>query len=831
MWALYLKEIRSFLSSIIGYIFMAFFLVANGLFLWVFTGENNVFEGGLAELKTFFLISPLILCVLVPAITMRSFSEEKRTGTIELLFTKPVSDFSIIFSKYLAGATLVAFALVPTLIYYICIHTLGTVTVDGSSVADDGATITSYIGLLLVGGGFVSIGIFASTITSSQIVSFIISMFFCWFLFYGLDILAVYSDFGNFDALLRNIGFIEHYHAIQRGVIDFRDIIYFLSAIIFFLLLALLRLGARKRTGLNLKVFRIDDGPTQSRLLLVGIVLINYIAAYFVFRLDLTEDKRHSLSENTIDMLQDEERMKERIYFKIYLEGDLPADFMKMRNAVQEKLDEFIRYAGDKIQYEFIDPNGDSDEDNNLAVQQMIYGQGIQFCDLKMRNSSAIEVKTIWPGATVDYNGVTVDRVQFFNRRKIENGEETRSLTDKTISNLEYLFISAIRRATTEKKKSIAFLHGHGEFTEWQTMDVRTHLKPYYKISDVYIDGKITALDGIDALVIAQPKTRFTEKDKFVIDQFIMQGGQTMWFIDPLDVNRDSLRMTGQTLAMSRDLNIEEDMLYRYGVRVNRDVILDEKCAPLYIPGHPMGIVSWYFFPLLDPVNHPITKNIDPVKTEYTASLDIVNQTDLGVKKTVILESSYNSRVFRGPARINYLVVNQPPQFNDGKQGNMTVAVLLEGQFKSPFENQISQEFLNSPDYKTKFLSDSTKMLVVGDADIIRNEVDSAMVEGTMRYRAVPIDYDIYEVPNENMTAPMYTYGNRDFFVNSVDYMLGDLSLIELRTKTIVMRMLDSEAVAKGRNFWKFLNIAGPLIIIFIFALMNTLIRRAKYAR
>ncbi len=830
MWALYLKEIRSFLSSVIGYIFMAFFLVANGLFLWVITGESNIFEGGVADLKSFFLSSPLIFCVLVPAITMRSFSEEKRTGTIELLFTKPITDFAIIFAKYLAGATLVGFALLPTLVYFICVHQLGQVNVDGFSVVDDGATITSYIGLLLVGSGFVAIGIFASTITSSQIVSFIVAMFLSWFLFYGLDQLAVYSQFGNLDALFRNVGFLEHYHAIQRGVIDLRDIVYFISVIALFLILAQIRLGARKRSGF--KLFSANDTATPARLIIVGLLLVNYIAAFFVFRLDLTEDKRHSLSDSTIAMLEDEERMKGRIFFKIYLDGDLPADFLKMRQAVQEKLDEFIRYAGDKIQYEFIDPNADPKEENNLEVQRMIYSQGIQFCDLKMRNSSKIEVKTIWPGATVDYEGETVDRVLFFNRQTIEHGEETRTLTDRVVSNLEYLFISAIRRVTTKEKKTIAFLHGHSELSEVQTLDVRSHLEPYYEILDLSIDGKIDALKGVDALIVAQPQTRFSEKDKFVIDQFIMNGGNSLWFIDPLDVNRDSLRLTGQALAMPYDLNIEEDMLYRYGVRVNKDIILDEKCAELVIPGHPLGHVGWYFYPLLDQMNHPVTKNIDPVKTEYASSLKIVNETDVGVSKKVILQSSYNSRIFRAPARINYMVVNQPPEFNDGTQGDFPIAVLLEGKFKSPFENQLAASFLNSPDYQSKFLSDSTKMLIVGDADIIRNEVDSAFVEGQTRYWvACPIDQDIYGIPNENRTAPMYSYGNRDFIVNVIDYMLGDNSLIDLRTKTIALRLLDVEAVTKGKEFWKFINLGIPLLVIFVFALIQFIIRRARYAR
>lgn len=242
MKALYLKELRSFLSSIIGYIFIAIFLILNSLFLWVFSYETNILDGGTADLRSFFGISPIIFLILIPAITMRSFSEEKRTGTIELLFTRPISDFSIIFTKYLAGLTLVIISILPTLIYYFTVHALG----EPVGIVDDGATITSYLGLILVGACLVSVGIFASSITDSQIVSFILAMFLSWFMFMGLDLLAVFSQFGGLDLILRNMGIMEHYDSIQRGVLDTRDLIYFVSFAAVFLLSTKLVLQSRK---------------------------------------------------------------------------------------------------------------------------------------------------------------------------------------------------------------------------------------------------------------------------------------------------------------------------------------------------------------------------------------------------------------------------------------------------------------------------------------------------------------------------------------------------------------------------------------------------------
>lgn len=563
--------------------------------------------------------------------------------------------------------------------------------------------------------------------------------------------------------------------------------------------------------------------------IVVIIILLNYILSFFFGRFDLTEDKRHSLSENTITLLQDEDRIKERIFLKIYLEGDLPADIKKVRNAIQEKLDEFIVYAGDKIQYEFIDPNGEDDEDYNLEVQKNIYSEGISPCDIQIINSGKAEIKTVWPGALIEYKGKTVDQVQFFNKRIIYSNEDTRGLADRTINNLEYKLISAIRRVTADSKQTVAFLQGHDELDEWQTADVRQGLNRYYLVEDVEIRGQITALDEVDALVVAQPKKPFSEKDKFVIDQFIMNGGKVLWFVDPIDVNRDSLYIKGETFGISANLNIEKDMIYKYGARLNANTLIDKDCGPIYIPGHPLGVVDWYFYPTLQRTDHPITKNIDPVKSEYASSVESVNNENLDVTKTVLLTSSFNSQEFKSPVRINYGIVDVEPNFNRG-EAEFPVALMMEGKFTSAFENLISDAFLESEDFNTRFKSDSTKMLVVADGDIIRNEVDSKVVDGQTLYKAIPLEVDVFGVQNPNNT-PKYVYGNKDFVLNSIDYMLDDFSLIDVRAKTITLRVLDTNKVNDEKQFWRFLNIGVPLLFILILAVVQILMRRANYAR
>ncbi len=242
MNALLLKEIRTFLSSLIGYVVIAVFLLITGLFLWIFDGDFNILQSGFASIEPLFFISPWVLMFLIPAITMRSFAEEKRTGTIELLLTKPITDIQIILAKYLAGFLLVAISIAPTLVYYFTVYSLG----DPMGNIDSGGTWGSYIGLLLLAAGYVSIGIFASSITNNQIVSFLVAAILCFFMYTGFSSIASFEMLGSADSFIQNLGIQAHYNALSRGLIDSRDVVYFMALIVIFLLLTKTVLSARK---------------------------------------------------------------------------------------------------------------------------------------------------------------------------------------------------------------------------------------------------------------------------------------------------------------------------------------------------------------------------------------------------------------------------------------------------------------------------------------------------------------------------------------------------------------------------------------------------------
>lgn len=242
MYALFKKEISNFLSSLIGIMVIVVFLLVTGLFLWVFQSDFNLLSYGYANLDGLFVLAPWVFLFLVPAVTMRSFAEENRTGTIEMLLTKPLSDWQIIFAKFLAGVTLVLLSLLPTAVYYFSVYRLGLPVGN----LDSGGILGSYIGLFLLSASFVAIGLFCSSVTNNQILAFILSVFLCGFIYIGFELIFSLSLFGSIDLFIQRLGMSAHYGSISRGVVDTRDILYFLSVMALFLSMTKLVLSSRK---------------------------------------------------------------------------------------------------------------------------------------------------------------------------------------------------------------------------------------------------------------------------------------------------------------------------------------------------------------------------------------------------------------------------------------------------------------------------------------------------------------------------------------------------------------------------------------------------------
>lgn len=367
MRILLLKEIRGFFSSLTGYIVIIVFLLINSLLMWVFPGNLNILDSGYATLDTFFTMAPWIFLFLVPAITMRSFAEEKRSGTLEFLLTKPLTDLQIILSKYLGGIILVFLSLLPCCIYFLSVSHLG----NPPGNLDTGGIFGAFIGLFFLAAIYVSIGVFTSAISDNQIVSFIIAVLLSFLIYVGFDYLAAIPSLQGYDTFIINLGVSEHYKSISRGVVDSRDIIYYLAIIAFFIVLTKVRLESRKWENNKL----ITQHILQLTFSVIIIILVTYISSRAFFRMDLTSEHRYTLSKETKTILNN---IEDVVYIKIYLDGDLPAGFKKLRNSLKDYLDEFRIYGKKNIQYQFINPSESTDKTTRNKVYAEIYDKGLK---------------------------------------------------------------------------------------------------------------------------------------------------------------------------------------------------------------------------------------------------------------------------------------------------------------------------------------------------------------------------------------------------------------------------------------------------------------------
>jgi gliding-associated putative ABC transporter substrate-binding component GldG len=592
----------------------------------------------------------------------------------------------------------------------------------------------------------------------------------------------------------------------------------------------------------NMKLTAKHTSILQIIFSLALLFTINFLADSFFLRWDLTEDGRYSLKDATIQLLEDDERFAETMRVEVYFDGDLPAEWRKLRREVEIKLEEYRAYAGRKFEYEFIDPFANPDEEMQKATLIELRDAGLPPMSIPVPGEGEMGIKTIVPGALIRYPGKDPVAVTFFPPGQIivnASREYIRNKIQKSITDLEYNLTSGIRRATQSRRPVLAFITGHNELNENELSDIKPALEQYYDIEfrSLFTEDtgsvrreKLDALKGIDMAIIARPMKPFTEKEKFVIDQFIMNGGKAIWMIDGINPYRDSLEAYGRTLGLALDVNLT-DQIFQYGLRINNNCILDEYVAPIGIPMQDgrLMIFPWYFYPMTgNRAVHPITNNLDPVKTEYVSSIDTLAAKPL-LKRTILLESSSRSIINNPPVRIFYdwVLTDAKPNFSGNNlRPNQPVAVLLEGRFESLYKNRLPPRFLNSTDIRFIESTDDNKMLVISDGDLIRNDLDTISNPG--RYRAVPIDMSYYTLFNEQLNG--LRFGNKVFFLNAVDYLLGDASLLASRTR-ISVRMLDMDKVSKEKVNWQLLAIALPLLALFVAGILQSIIRKRRYVK
>lgn len=573
------------------------------------------------------------------------------------------------------------------------------------------------------------------------------------------------------------------------------------------------------------------------------IIIANIIGLFINQRLDVTKDKRYSLHPSTIDYLENKSNFEDRIVFKIYLGGDLPAEVVRLRTAIEDKLKEFKLYAGKRVEYIIENPYlGTEEEQNQLFQELYAEGKGIIPTGISYTKDGKNSAIQLWAGAVLEYGGSTVNQIQFLpgtpQGQFFNLDDNFNQQVQNSINNLEYMLVSAIRRSTTAKKDRIIFLHGHGELKPQETMRVRNLISPYYKVEDVVLNDSISALKNVKGLVIARPTQPFSEKDKYLIDQFLMNGGRLMCFIDKLNYNEDTLNRTGITHTERTNLDLDR-MLFDYGLKVNDNYVMDARSAPKFFPPSKNGAIPWYFYVIATPTSHPISRNIRGVLLKYASEVLFVGE-DENTVKSPILTSSTNATV-TGLAPLLSLAMpveygNNPTFVEDPKDEDNKICLggLVEGKFQSHFKNRIVDAFAKRKEvgYLDKSKEEG-KVLVIGNGDFIRNTYDSIPdKKGGFEYRPSRFNNLKFDEINLQLRGLEYlTYGNQEFFQNMVDYMMGDNSVLDIRNKVIEIHAIDKAKVEKYASILRVINMGLPTLLILIMGVILYSIRKKKYTK
>lgn len=793
MLALLFRELRFTLLSLSGVIFMTIYLVVSGCLLWFIPGEYNIPESGYASLSPFFTLSPFLFIFLIPALSMRSFAEEKRLGTLSLLMTRPVSLPSVIASKVFAVLITVLVGLIPTVIYAVSV----SVFTASFTSFEWGPVLSSYLGLIFLLSAFVCIAVFASSISSNQVIAFIFGLLFCGLFYFGFELAASLFSSGKTQIVIKKMGFLYHYHSVQRGLIDLSDLFYWISISLLFFLLTVFVLGKKIISGFTLAVVS-------------AIILFFAVSNIFTIRLDLTQDKRYSISETTRDLLKETDQSFE---IDIYLDGNLNAGFTRLQQSTTDLLDDYSDLSSGKIKVNMVNPYhaGSPDFIEQLAKK------GIKGVAVNEKNAEGrLSQNIVYPWAMVRTGDKEI-AVPLLIHIKGRSGEEN---LNTSVEMLEYQFTRAIGLLTKNKISKIAFLQGHEEFsTETEMADAINSLSLYYQIDMGVLSAHVGELDEYEVVVVASPQKAFTEAEKYILDQYLMKGGKLFLLIDGVLVNETLLVEKGESPSIVNDVNLD-DMLFTYGVRINPVLVEDVQC--LQIPLNTVGPDAepvyapfpWYFAPLLNPeLNHPVTKGLVPVKTQFASTLSAIETRDTGVRHDILLATSEYTHVLRVPEMISFHEIDRKPDQSYFNQQALPVAVSLEGTFTSVFRNRMIPQGVVIPDgYQTVLSGKETKMVVVASGDVIRNEIRGNNI--------LPLGYDSYSEVQ---------YSNKEFVQNVVNYLSDDAGLMALRSKKHQLQLLDKQKIYQQRTLLNIINIAIPSVLPVLLFLILGSWRKRKY--
>ena len=557
-------------------------------------------------------------------------------------------------------------------------------------------------------------------------------------------------------------------------------------------------------TNLNLK---------KLALTLVLLIVINLIGSQFFHRFDVTNDKRYTLSKTSLSIIKS---VKEPLIIDVFLKGQFPGEFKKLQIETQQLLEEFKAYNSN-IVFQFVDPLENESQQDSLI--QAFQERGLTPINVTLDDKGKQTQEVVFPWAIATYQGRSVKVPLLKNMMGASTAEKVVS----SVQHLEYAFANAFNTISNPKEKKIAIIKGNGELHELLIADFLKSIRENYFIGPFTLDSvaknpqrTLKELNKYDLAIIAKPTEKFTDEEKMVLDQFIIHGGKTLWLVDQVNMEMDSLYSdSGTTLAFPNDLNLN-DLFFKYGVRINPDLVKDIMATPIALATGEKGSATqytqfpWFYSPLIYPtIKHPIVSNLDGLKFEFASGIDTLKN---GIKKTVLLQSSSYSKRIGAPVEVKLEMVQERPEQSEFKNtGNIPVSVLLEGSFHSVYENRVLP--FEDKSFKTK--EKNNKMIVISDGDVIRNQLDK-------NYQPLELGYDKW-------TNKLYA--NKEFMLNCVNYLLDENGLINIRTKVVNLPLLDKQKVYDNYSTAQMLTIGLPLLLLSVFGIVFTFLRRRKYGK
>lgn len=744
---------------------------------------------------------------------MRQISDEWRGGTMELLQTSPLTNLQIIGGKYFAALLVTIIAILPTITYAVSISMLSA----AETILDKGAWIGSYVGLICLCAVFCAISLFAGSFSQNSVVSFLVGAAGCIIFYKGFSVISSLPIFENgADYYLRQAGLEYHYQSISRGVLDAKNLIYFFSVIVLFIYFTIRRISKNQSTKDKLPSF------VKSSLLVFIIFILNISVSFMTFKVDLTDDQRYSLSPASKNLLK---TIEEPIEITILLQGELPASFKKLQESTKDLLNEMKSYAGPNLRYRFVTPmslvsgiqnnNGAEQSSAKDELNNLLKRWGMMPYNLQVQiDEESTTSRLVYPSAFVTRGSDTLSIDLLSGKTEYTRDPLTGYLVNdeaRSIGNaealLEFKFASAIKKISQTKKPAVAYLVGNGEpMGPDVEMLVEMISKDYYfGLVDINKNNYIPT--DIAAVLIVKPSIPFSDSAKRKIDQYVMQGGKVLWFVDQLYAEKDSLASNAKTVAYDRGLNID-DLLFKYGVRINRDLLQDLQCDGIEMVVGMSGDkpqlanVPFNYYPLLTPSSkHILTRNMESVKGQFCNTIDTVKS--IGIKKSILLSSSENAKTLSTPAIISLeelKTIDKPELF---KKKNIPVAVMLEGSFQSLYTHRTDAAMQDSfKNYYGRFLTTGKAegcQVVVADGDVMLNDFT--------REGPFPIGYSL---------ANDMTFSNRQFVENILAYMTGMKDIMGLRNREVQVRLLDKVKLANQKHLWQIINVACPLLMLII---------------